>query len=89
MIPGIERLGDLIFRDASLHFRILGDPAEECPRLIERFLEPGPDELASRRRFLSLGETRIAGLPPERFGELCWETPSAAELLPRFVQHVF
>lgn len=33
--------------------------------------------------------TRIVGLPAERFGELCWDTPTAASLLPRFVKHVF
>lgn len=46
---------------------IVGDPVEECPRLIERFLEAGPAELAARRRFLSIGETRIAGLPVDRY----------------------
>jgi GMP synthase (glutamine-hydrolysing) len=33
--------------------------------------------------------TRIAGVPPERFGELCRDTPAASTLLPRFVRHVF
>lgn len=46
---------------------IIGDPVDECPRLIERFLASGPDPLAASRRFLSLGETRIAGLPADRY----------------------
>ena len=33
--------------------------------------------------------SRIAGLPPERFQELCWATPSASKILPRFIQQVF
>ena len=32
---------------------------------------------------------RIAGLPPERFGELLSDTPETERLLPRFVQTVF
>lgn len=46
---------------------MIGDPSEEYPRLLERFLAAGPAPLAGQRRFLSIGEARIAGLPTDRY----------------------
>ena len=33
--------------------------------------------------------SRILGVPAERFGEVCWDTPTAGSLLMRFVNQVF
>ncbi|WP_164104020.1 molybdopterin-binding domain-containing protein [Candidatus Laterigemmans baculatus] len=77
MRRAIEREGVVAATLAELSQRadsvvLLGDPSDECPRLVERFLAPSPAPPArvgerARRRFLSLGESRIAGLPGERY----------------------
>lgn len=46
------------------------------------------DDMYDRVREYPLYLQRIAGLPLDRFDEICHDTPETSALLPRFVRHV-